>query len=155
MGPVAVNWSVHTACKQHQRICVPLCMCVASRVLCELGLNILCWHGWDRQIFEWQFWYPLHWPQRCYGLWPTHALFSHACTASWPQIGLISCLVSVWVPPQLVTPVFFWTLLTSRDFNPKQEKLHQFPLGKEFISWTKWKSIFRFPQIHCGKVLCL
>ena len=41
IGPVVVNGSVHTACKQHQRKNVPICMRVASRVLCELGLKIL------------------------------------------------------------------------------------------------------------------
>ncbi len=38
MGPVAINASVHTACKQHQRKNIPICASVASRVLCELGL---------------------------------------------------------------------------------------------------------------------
>ncbi len=41
MGPVVVNGSVHTAGKQHQRICVPICMRVASGVLCELGLTLI------------------------------------------------------------------------------------------------------------------
>ncbi len=39
MGPVVVNGSVHTACKQHQKKNVPICVCVAWRVLCELGLT--------------------------------------------------------------------------------------------------------------------
>ncbi len=39
MGPVVINGSIHTACKQHQRKNVPICMRVASRVLCELGLS--------------------------------------------------------------------------------------------------------------------
>ncbi len=37
MGPVDVNGGVHTARKQHQRKNIPICACVASRVLCGLG----------------------------------------------------------------------------------------------------------------------
>ncbi len=36
IGPVVINRSIHTARKQHQRKNVLIC--VASRVLCELGL---------------------------------------------------------------------------------------------------------------------
>ena len=32
MGPVVINGSVHTAHKQHQRICVRICLCLASCV---------------------------------------------------------------------------------------------------------------------------
>ena len=39
MGPVHVNEGVHTARKQHQRKNVPICVRVASRVLCGLGLR--------------------------------------------------------------------------------------------------------------------
>ncbi len=39
MGPVDVNGGVHTACKQHQRINVRICVRIASRVLCGLGLT--------------------------------------------------------------------------------------------------------------------
>ncbi len=39
MGPVVVNGSIHTARKQHQRKNVPVCMRIASHVLCELGLK--------------------------------------------------------------------------------------------------------------------
>ncbi len=39
MGPVDVNGGVHTARKQHQRKNIPICTCVMSRVLCELGLR--------------------------------------------------------------------------------------------------------------------
>ena len=39
MGPVDVNGDVHTAGKQHQKKNVPICMCIASRVLFGLGLN--------------------------------------------------------------------------------------------------------------------
>ncbi len=38
MGPVVINGSVHTARKQHQRICIRICVRVASRVLCEWDL---------------------------------------------------------------------------------------------------------------------
>ena len=38
MGPVIINGSVHTARKQHQRKNTPICTCVASRILCKLGL---------------------------------------------------------------------------------------------------------------------
>ena len=40
MGPVDVNGSVHTAGKQYQRKNVPICSCIASRVLCGLGLCV-------------------------------------------------------------------------------------------------------------------
>ncbi len=40
MGPVVVNGSIYTARKQHQRKNVPICVRVASRVLCELGLRV-------------------------------------------------------------------------------------------------------------------
>ncbi len=44
MGPVVVNGSVHTARKQHQRICVRICVRIASRVLCEWGLTpVMVW----------------------------------------------------------------------------------------------------------------
>ena len=36
MGPVVINGSVHTECKQHQRNCIRICVRVTSRVLCEL-----------------------------------------------------------------------------------------------------------------------
>ncbi len=39
MEPIDVNGSVYTACKQHQRKNVPICVRVASRVLCGLGLD--------------------------------------------------------------------------------------------------------------------
>ncbi len=39
MGPAVVNGSVHTASKQHQRICIPIFMRVGSCILCELGLE--------------------------------------------------------------------------------------------------------------------
>ena len=38
MTPIVVNGSIHTAYKQHQRKNVPICVRVASHVLCELGL---------------------------------------------------------------------------------------------------------------------
>ncbi len=41
MEPIDVNGSVHTARKQHQRKNVPICVRVASRVLCGLGLKRL------------------------------------------------------------------------------------------------------------------
>ena len=37
MEYIVVNGSVHTACKQHQRVCVQMCL----RVLCERGLRII------------------------------------------------------------------------------------------------------------------
>ncbi len=37
MGPVVVNGSVHTARKQDERKNIPICVRVASSVLCELG----------------------------------------------------------------------------------------------------------------------
>ena len=40
MGPVFVNGSIHSASKQHQRKNVPICVRIASRVLCGLGLNM-------------------------------------------------------------------------------------------------------------------
>ena len=41
-GTCCPQWeSFHTAHKQHQRICIPICVRVASRVLCELGLKKL------------------------------------------------------------------------------------------------------------------
>ncbi len=40
MGPIVINGSVHTACKQHQRKNVPICVRVAWRVLCELGPKV-------------------------------------------------------------------------------------------------------------------
>ncbi len=39
MGPVDVNGGVHTARKQHQRKNIRICACVASHVLCGLGLS--------------------------------------------------------------------------------------------------------------------
>ena len=36
MGPVVLNGIVHTARKQHQRICGPICVRIASCVMCEL-----------------------------------------------------------------------------------------------------------------------
>ncbi len=39
MGPIDVNGSIHTACKQHQRKNVRIYAHVASRVLCGLGLR--------------------------------------------------------------------------------------------------------------------
>ncbi len=38
MGPVDMNGGIHTARKQHQRKNVPICLRVASRVLCGLVL---------------------------------------------------------------------------------------------------------------------
>ncbi len=38
MGPVVINGCIHTAGKQHQMKNVPNCVCIASRVLRELGL---------------------------------------------------------------------------------------------------------------------
>ena len=35
-----VNGSVHTACKQHQRVCTQICVQMCSRVLCERTLNL-------------------------------------------------------------------------------------------------------------------
>ncbi len=35
---IMVNGSVHTGCKQHQRVCTQICMQMSLRVLCELGL---------------------------------------------------------------------------------------------------------------------
>ncbi len=42
MEPIDVNGSVHTACKQHQRknVLICVCVCVVSRVLCGLGLML-------------------------------------------------------------------------------------------------------------------
>ncbi len=37
IGPINVNGGVHTAHKQHQRKNVPICMRIASGVLCGLG----------------------------------------------------------------------------------------------------------------------
>ncbi len=39
MEHTAVNGSVHTAHKQHQRICMQICAQMGFRVLCELGLR--------------------------------------------------------------------------------------------------------------------
>ncbi len=36
MEHIGVNRSVHTACKQHQRVCMQICFCV----LCERALSI-------------------------------------------------------------------------------------------------------------------
>ena len=47
MGPVDVNGSVHTARRQHQRKNVPICVRVASRVLCEWDLTT-----WQRTSTE-------------------------------------------------------------------------------------------------------
>ncbi len=41
MGHTVVNGSVHTGCKQHQRVCIQICMQICLRVLCEQGLNML------------------------------------------------------------------------------------------------------------------
>ncbi len=40
MGSVVVNGSVHTACKQHQRKDLLICVRVAWPVLCEFGLRL-------------------------------------------------------------------------------------------------------------------
>ena len=50
MEPIDVNGSVHTARKQHQRKNITICVRVASRVLCGLGLmslfcNCLCFQN--------------------------------------------------------------------------------------------------------------
>ncbi len=39
MEHTAVNGSVHTACKQHQKVCTQICRHICSRVLCEWGLR--------------------------------------------------------------------------------------------------------------------
>ncbi len=41
MGPVVVNGSIHTACKQDQRKNIPICMCITLHILCKLAPNIL------------------------------------------------------------------------------------------------------------------
>ncbi len=41
MGHTVVNGSVHTGCKQHQRVCTQICMRICLRVLCEQGLWFL------------------------------------------------------------------------------------------------------------------
>ncbi len=43
MGPVVINGSICTACEQHQRKNVLICVRVAWRVLCELGLRSRKW----------------------------------------------------------------------------------------------------------------
>ncbi len=40
MGHTAVNGSVHTGCKQHQRLCAQICMQICLRALCERGLRV-------------------------------------------------------------------------------------------------------------------
>ncbi len=37
MGHTTVNGSVHTGCKQHQRVCTQICAQICFRVLCEWG----------------------------------------------------------------------------------------------------------------------
>ncbi len=37
MGPIVINGSIHTARKHYQRKNIPICLCVAWCVLCELG----------------------------------------------------------------------------------------------------------------------
>ncbi len=37
---IVVNESVHTACKQHQRVCMQICLQMCSRTLCEWGPNL-------------------------------------------------------------------------------------------------------------------
>ncbi len=41
MEHTAVNGSVHTGCKQHQRVCTQICMQICLRILCEQGLELL------------------------------------------------------------------------------------------------------------------
>ncbi len=41
MEHTAVNGSVHTSCKQHQRVCTQICVQICLRVLCEWGIKLL------------------------------------------------------------------------------------------------------------------
>ena len=43
MGHTVVNGSVHTGCKQHQRVCTQICTQICLRVLCEWGLRYPRW----------------------------------------------------------------------------------------------------------------
>ena len=53
MGTVDVNGGVHTACKQHQRKNIRICMHVASRVLCGLGRMVLAENLRTKTLFLW------------------------------------------------------------------------------------------------------
>ncbi len=51
MEHTAINGSIHTGCKQHQRVCVQICVQICLCVLCEWGLR-LCFgppSGFDSQ----------------------------------------------------------------------------------------------------------
>ena len=56
MGSVNVNGGVHTARKQHQRKNIRICVCIASRVLCGLGLKMQNGdreRGRERETYSW------------------------------------------------------------------------------------------------------
>ncbi len=42
MEHIVINGSVHTGCKQYQRVCTQICMQMGLRVLCEWGLRHHC-----------------------------------------------------------------------------------------------------------------
>ncbi len=74
MGPVVVNRSVHTAHKQHQRKNIPICVHIASRVLCELGLKRLLVQNVCRGHCQFTLWCKLIFRQSTPESW---AQFSH------------------------------------------------------------------------------
>ena len=37
---IIINGSVHTGCKQHQRVCMQICVQTCLRILCEQSLTL-------------------------------------------------------------------------------------------------------------------
>ena len=138
MGHTVVNGSVHTGCKQHQRVCTQICL----RVLCERGLRAKKKSGkmlWNRTLTR----RLRKQDQNSQGYSVQHLGTFHEVAVKHSHLERDN---RHQVKPKITDLISFWRLL-----NPVDTCRVIAIVEKQPMLWFWLNSFFRWEELHTGR----